>query len=213
MTKLYFIRHAKLDLPYKNHAEMPLSVLFKLGAQQLNPPIDQKFITKQTSALLARLPLDKAKTIYYSPSRRCVETSEFLINLAQKKYHLPINKKCLRDLDKIPFNLKRIYPKKQVEMKELNRAILQAMINGQGAESTVHAYQRIKKVFAALTKDADGDIIIVTHDFIMRILEIFIKNKGLMPKNYQTVLHTQTNDYLQGFVTNAKMSAIKKLTT
>ena len=49
---LFFIRHSKLLLPYKNHSEMPFKVLADLASEKLNPSVDEQFTLSKFNEFL-----------------------------------------------------------------------------------------------------------------------------------------------------------------
>jgi len=55
--KIYFIRHSKLNLPYKNHLKMPYEILDDLATSRLNPSIaknSKKLFLEATESLPLR---------------------------------------------------------------------------------------------------------------------------------------------------------------
>ena len=66
-NSIIFLRHSKLLLPYKDHGEMPFSVLSKLGLQELNPPIDMVYTVKRLKELTPLIYPLNVHAVYTSP--------------------------------------------------------------------------------------------------------------------------------------------------
>src|SRR3989338_6027870 len=84
--QLFFIRHGKLRLPYKDHSKMPFSVIADLANSKMSPSIDRDYIIKAIKRLSDTIPLDAIQYIYASPERRCQETARFVREFVKKKY-------------------------------------------------------------------------------------------------------------------------------
>ncbi len=53
-----------------------------------------------------------------------------------------------------------------------------------------------------MTAGRAGDTVFITHDFFMRVLELYIRRSGTLGKVHSEDLqNTQRNLYLQGFAT------------
>ncbi|MBI2642254.1 MAG: histidine phosphatase family protein [Candidatus Wildermuthbacteria bacterium] len=203
---LFFIRHGRLLLPYKDHSEMPFKVLTDLASLKLNPPIDKKFAIEQISQLAENIPLQDVKNIYASPSKRCQDTAQFIGEFIFKSYRKNIDVVTSLELSEIKFDLAKIYPHKDNEnfgIESINDAVFRAMVNpGENCESASSAYKRIAGFLGSIMMKESS--LFVTHDFIMRIIEIYIRNRREMGNviAYGELKNTQRNMYLHGFATN-----------
>ncbi|PIV52035.1 hypothetical protein COZ73_00920 [Candidatus Falkowbacteria bacterium CG_4_8_14_3_um_filter_36_11] len=215
---LFFIRHGKLLLPYKSHNKMPFQILADLAIEKLNPPIDKIYTIKLIKKISKIIPFDKLDIIYTSSSKRCLETSKLIKQFIHQKLKKEIDIKIIYELKEIYFNLDKIYPKnKNFNPKYLNNNVLKAMakIDDKTCEpvNTV-SYNRINKIFKKILKIRNKKILFVTHDFIMRVIEIYIKNKGgKRIITYKGLKKTDRNKYLCGFMTDGKLSKFAKLKT
>ena len=212
---LFFIRHGKLDLPYENHAAMPREVLTALGLKELNPSIEKKFINKQIGLFLKfNIPLANIQQIYTSPSKRCIETGEQLSSYIKRISCQQVEQRVDDNLREIYFELNKIMSSQSTSssIDFLNNAILTAMSNANFCESIDSAVSRITSFFLE-SYDFSKPTIIVAHDFIMRIIEIFICKQGIFthPITLADLLSTQRNDYLRGFATDSKFTFFKKI--
>lgn len=212
--KLFFIRHGKLDLPYKSHDEIPFDILADLGLEKLNPSLDEKFNIKLIDELMDIIPLNKISKIYTSPSKRCLGGARLFVKFIKKKFGVDNTPVVINnDLREVYFDLRLINKQQNltkkltdVSIEKINQAVLRAMVTGEGSESAEKAYKRISH-FARLFKlDNDNkDIyLIITHDFLMRVIEVYIKNKKPMSRkiNYANLKNTKRNLYFKGFATN-----------
>lgn len=211
---LFFIRHGKLDLPYENHAAMPHEVLTALGLKELDPSIEKKFINKQIGLFLKfNIPLASIQQIYTSPSKRCIETGDQLSSYIKRISCQQVKQQVDDNLREVYFELNKILSSQSTSsgIDFLNNAILTAMSNANFCESIDSAVLRITSFFESY--DFSKPTIIVAHDFIMRIIEIFIRKQGIFtqPITLGDLLSTQRNDYLRGFATDSKFTFFKKI--
>jgi broad specificity phosphatase PhoE len=207
---LFFVRHGKLTLPYKDHSEMPLNVLADLASLKLNPPIDKEFALQQLSMLDAEIPFRDIEKVYNSPSLRCQETAKFLSEFISKSHGRDVEPVIAEELKEIKFDLLKLLPhsnESNFEISSLNETVLRGMAEGNKyCESAQDAYGRIGK-FINSNIDA-GPTLFVTHDFIMRIIETYIRNKGEADHKvtYGDLKNTKRNLYLQGFATDSSFN-------
>lgn len=211
---LYFIRHGRLLLPYKDHNEMPFETLADLAIEKLNPALNTRANKKLFSKIAKIIPFKDIARIYTSPSERCRDSAKLIskIILKQNKRILPIT--VIRNLREVEFDLRKIYSKKTYhpgKIQDLNKTVLRAMLNGNHAESIAKTYQRADSIFKSVARFQKNDkkILFITHGFFMRVLELYIKKHGA--KNIkitpQDLLKTKRNVYFRGFATNYKLSA------
>jgi broad specificity phosphatase PhoE len=210
MTKensLFFIRHGKLLLPYKDHAEMPLEVLADLASSKLNPPIDANFIEVKIPELDSAISLEKISKIYASPSRRCQDTAQFIRKYIIKNYKNNIEVITAPELHEIEFELLKILPtstSKEFNIRLVNDAVFKAMTEqGESCEYAGDAYKRINDFLRLHSVERMS--LFITHDFIMRVIESYIRHKGDPSHkiSYEELKNTQRNFYLSGFATDA----------
>lgn len=210
--KLIFIRHGKLSLPYKSHAEMPMNVLSDLALKKIDPSIDRDFAKEIVVKLLKKINLCDIDVIYVSPSRRCKETAKFIIksiNLRNKKIPVIVS----RELKEATFYLDKIYKdEKKFNFKTLNKNVLNAMITGIGSESAKVMQNRVDRFINKIKNNENKKVVIISHDFIMRVVEIYLKNGGNLKNITRSDLKkTQKNDYFCGFNVDGNFKKIRQL--
>ncbi len=84
------------------------------------------------------------------------------------------------ELREVKFNLHKIYKNKnEFVFKNLNNDVFKAMMTGVGSESAKIVEARIDEFMNKIKKDKDKKILVVSHDFVMRIIEIYAKMNGL----------------------------------
>lgn len=209
-TNLFFIRHGKLLLPYKNHSEMPFQVLADLASGKLNPSIDREFASSLLKEISVRVPFKDLEIIYTSPSKRCNETASLIADFISKEFRKRVQIVKISELIEITFDLNKLYfgrSKDHFDIEGINNKVFLEMIKGDKCESTLDAYNRVGSVFKKI--DKSKTCLLVTHDFFMRIIEIYIKNQGKDNPLiiYDTLRKTKRNLYLHGFSTDSSFSS------
>ncbi len=207
---IYFIRHGKPLLPYKSHGEMPFSVLAALASGELNPQVDVDITVKLIADSASTIPLQRIERIFCSPSRRCQETAFLVADYCALVFQKGMATSVLSPLREINFDLRRICATTDCalqDLSEINSSVFAAMAKGNYCEHAEHAYKRVFLIFKMLSQIPDGEFLFVTHDFFMRVIEIFIRNRG-KNKNvtFDDLKNTKRNMYAGGFLTNRDMS-------
>ncbi len=177
---------------------MPFKVLAELASGKRNPSIDKKF----TESLLEKstIPFPKIKVIYTSPAKRAVETAKLIAS----KNHAKIVK--IPELREIGFDLVKICGHKKkgrFNLNKLNLSVLRAMAEGKGSESVLEANRRVNKALRDILSRSKQETLVITHDFLMRIIELRIKKNQ---PDYQSLRTTGRNDYVDGFYTDPSLS-------
>lgn len=207
---LFFIRHGRLILPYKNHSETPFGVLADLALRKIDPPLDKKFTNSLIKEIISTVPFKKIKRIYTSPSKRCQETADIIYSFINQRFNKRVSIKKLSSLKEVFFDLNKFYSpeeKKNININEINNRVLSAMINNiNGCESFNKAYQRVDNIFRKV-KNSEV-ILFITHDFLMRVIEVYIKKggRGELFVAYSDLKNTHRNLYLHGLATNQSLS-------
>ncbi|MBP7992084.1 MAG: histidine phosphatase family protein [Candidatus Magasanikbacteria bacterium] len=197
----FFKRHGKLDLPYQDHNHMPPEILQALGNKTLSPGIDRNFINNFFSDEKIEPLLECAK-IFTSPIRRCQETAVFLSEKIFQKTGKKISIIIDENLREVDFNLEKIKQKNNYSAQsifDVNALVLEAIFLGEQAESLPVCYERLQTFFISKIFLENPSSIIISHDFIMRIIELFFAKKSVSEITLSDLLTTQRNDYLCGF--------------
>lgn len=199
--KIYFIRHGKLLLNYKSHAEMPMYVLADLASRKIDPPVDNLFLKKNINKLLKIIPIDELDIIYVSPSRRCKETAKFIGDYIEKNNNKKVSIIISSEIKEVEFDLYRIYgEKKEFNYETLNDDVFEAMISGVGGDPVKIVQSSVNKFMDKIEKNKNKKILVISHDFIMRVMEIYIKISNTKKEiTFTDLKNTQRNDYLNGF--------------
>lgn len=93
------------------------------------------------------------------------------------------------------------------------RALYQSIIKGGSSESINEINNHIKAIHSVIKKhqEAEENIIFVTHDFFMRVIEVYIKReKRLSGIKVSDLEKTLLNYYFGGFRTNGFMREYQK---
>lgn len=185
---------------------MPMGVLADLASLKLNPPIDMEFALQQIPRLDTAIHFQKIEKIYNSPSLRCQETAKFLSKLILESHGRKVEPATAEDLKEIKFDLLKLMPHdagSTFDISSLNDIVLKAMSEGsEYCESAQDAYGRIGDFLRSHV--GTGPILFVTHDFIMRVIEVYLRSRGDTGHKvtYEELKNTKRNLYLQGFATD-----------
>jgi len=217
--KIYFIRHSKLDLPYKDHLKMPYEILDDLATSRLDPSIaknSKKLFLEATEGL----PLKDVDIIYFNnsnfQSKRSKESAFLIDKILKERYNKKVPILGSPNLKEIDFSLKDILPKAKFlkqGMPAVRTALYNAIINQGPVEQIDHIYKRTKSVFKILKKHQakNQTIMLVSHDFYMRAVEVYLQKS----KNYRAVTvndleKTVLNTYFKGFGTSYNLKLFKR---
>ena len=195
---------------------MPFSMLSDLGLQKLNPPIDRDYTEQCLDRLATIIPFEKINTIYSSPSLRCQDTAEVIGVYIEKVLGKTVERITIPELEEVYFDLEKLNTVIDIQfaMKQkgvavaVNSGVFQGMMSGTYCEPISKVCERVGKFFKMIQDLPEGKNIFLTHDFLMRVMEIYIRNKGDMTHviTYEELLATKRNLYLQGFATNFSLS-------
>ena len=206
--KYIFIRHGKLDLPYKSHSEMPLSVLAEIASGRMNPSIDINFLNER---LLKLEPfLKNVDKIVTSSFKRCIETGQSIADFLEQKKK--INYIAEDDLKEVFFDIEKIVQDLDhiPNLPELNSLVFQAICGlREGSESSQSVINRVNGTLKKYGTD-DKVVLIVTHSFLLEIMEMYINNKHIQNFNgsYEELLKSPKISYLSGFTTDKNLNII-----
>lgn len=208
--KYIFIRHGKLNLPYKNHSEMPLSVLAEIASGEMNPSIDIKFLNEKLPRL--ELVFKNIDKIVVSSLKRCVETGQIINKFIEQKTKNKIDFFVEDDLKEVSFDIKKIINDLDYtpNLKQLNSLVFQAICGLiKGAETSESVFNRINKVLKKHNTN-DKVVLIITHSFLLETLEMYINNKNVKNFNglYEELLKSPKVNYLSGFTTDVNLDII-----
>lgn len=197
----FFKRHGKLDLPYQDHDHMPPEILQALGNKTLSPGIDQNFINNFFADAQLE-PLLLCTHIFASPIRRCQETAIFLAEKIFQKTGTKVSISIDENLREVDFDLEKIKQKNNSSAQtifDINALVLEAIFLGEHTESLPVCYERLQTFFTSKIFLENPSSIIISHDFIMRIIELYFIKKTISEITLSDLLTTQRNEYLCGF--------------
>lgn len=219
IPEIHFIRHSKTELPFSSHDDMPQGVIHDLTLASLDPDIDKYTTSKLIEHRNLSLPLEKINVIFTAPSVRSKSTAsmiqEFIFNKFQKKVEVI----TLPYLAEVQFNIEKIHPavkdkEAQIDIHALNQDVFKAMILGLESESLKQCYWKIEILMNILQNYKDRkNILVITHGYFMRALELFIKNKSYDMVTFDDLNNAMRANYLQGFETDFDFSFINYLSS
>ncbi len=207
---IFFVRHGKVSLPYGNDDQVPYKIFSDMGIGKFNPSIERNDNIELINKISTIIPFGKIDNIYVSPAKRCQETAKLINNFNQSHFKKDVTITITKELKEIEFNLKKIYPNNEFfNNKKISDKLFKAMIGGKGCESALDAYKRVKIIFEMLATDNNKISMLITHDFLMRVIEIYIKNRGKsnILFSFNSLKNTKRNLNLSGFATDLQLSS------
>lgn len=193
-----FIRHADLKYPYNNYDKLSLSNLDFLATEKIQPHINRRLAKSKIKKHLADgfLTKDGVDAIYFSSALRAKETAALLADALNVK-----ETKELKYLKEIAFSPKELVSNtefKRKGMDAIRKAVYKAVEQGTADETTSAMVARIQRIQRLITNNSGRTIVIVTHGFFMRLLQIaLLRNQLTFSVSDQK--RAVNYDYLQGF--------------
>lgn len=203
-----FLRHSKLDLPYKRHEDMPFSVLVDLGNDKHQASIDEGMAKGRIAELSKKIPFQNISTIITSDQLRARQTGEILLDQVKEVRTEPVGVRVSDQIREIVFNLDQIYggvEPETVDLHEIIQKVFGCMVSGDFCESVSQTIQRIEAFAKDLQlQEHNGQVMIITHGFFMRVLELALVKQFSKEDITIEALHKEArrNSYLEGFATD-----------
>ncbi|MFA5584143.1 MAG: phosphoglycerate mutase family protein [Bacteriovoracaceae bacterium] len=192
--KITFLRHGSLSKPFDDYNKLSLLELSQLAMQKVDPLVD---LSKINIGLSTKdYLLKKYDVLYVSESQRTSDTAFEL----SKMISLPPKIK-LQELNEIVFDPSKLVTEKEYEKEKLTvirRRLLEALANNSNIETGDKVLQRIKKLGKILKKNQADAILVITHGFFMRYLDIFYRQK-LQDFSEDALNQAINYDYASGF--------------
>lgn len=167
---VWFMRHGKINFNYENCTYDEFIEILSNGSQ--------KGLAQKHSINFAAFPKN-IELICHSPAKRALETAEKI------NEHLNVSK--IQQLDllaEVNFDNNIISKKEYKSLEDSRPLILERWFDGTNkSESFEESILRIKKIEEFLQNRKERTIILVTHGWFLRLLELyFVKNKreGIM---------------------------------
>lgn len=210
-AKLIFLRHGQLDLPYQDHNSMPIQIIKELADEKIDPPIKREFNLNSIKELENKVSLASAEEILTSPSKRALSTAQLLKEAIKRKYQTNPEIKIVEGLREVKIDLSGFHEDPNSKgnlIQSLNKYVFRGLASGRNTEKVEDIFIRVKRFFDSLSF-FESTRIIVTHDFLLRFIEIYLKTKGVIPKSvsFGDLMKTQRHGYLQGFIVNVRKKA------
>lgn len=192
------VRHSKLMPPYNNYDGLSLHDLDMLATERIQPHIDRDFALAKIQKYLACGLIKKGSVdaVYHSPSVRSRETA----GLLAAELSIPEIEES-DFLGEIIFSPKKLVSPaafKSEGMAEVRERVYEAVEQGKGGESTRELRERITSVRKLIADNHNRNIVIVTHGFFMRPLQLALfENKQKFTVSDQR--RSINPGYLEGF--------------
>ncbi|MFA4818784.1 MAG: hypothetical protein WC621_03010 [Patescibacteria group bacterium] len=217
--QFFFIRHGQLVEPYLNHLVMDYSTLSDLATSALDPGINKNAIdlfNRQTSGL----DFSAVSRIYYNnsgfQSRRSLESAKIMAEVFLRRYKKEITPVGLSELKEVRFDVRQLVSKDDFKingMPAIRTALYSSFVNGGSAESIVELEKRIGVINSVAARRAlkRESVLFVTHDFFMRVLEVYINRadrlQGVTINDFEK---TSLNSYFSGFLTTTEFNSLTR---
>ncbi|MBI5734029.1 MAG: hypothetical protein HY973_03755 [Candidatus Kerfeldbacteria bacterium] len=218
-TQFFFIRHGQLVEPYLNHLAMDYSTLSDLATSALDPGINKNAIdlfNSQTSGV----DFSAVSRIYYNnsgiQSRRSLESAKIMAEFFLRRYKKELTPVGLSELKEVRFDVRQLVSEddfKKNGMPAIRTALYDSFVNGGSTESIVELDKRIDVIKDVIINHVNKkeSVLFVTHDFFMRVLEVYIKRfnqlRGVTVDDFEK---TSLNSYFSGFFTTAELSSLTR---
>lgn len=211
----FFIRHGQLIEPYIDHLTMDYETLADLSTSVLDPSINEnayKLFDRQTKDI----DFSKVQKMYYNnsgfQSNRSTESAEIIKQSLEVRLQHTISLDGLSELREVRFDVQKLISLGEYRdqgMPIIRTALYKAMIEGKDRiESITECFERIQKIHTLIRKHASKNesVLFVTHDFFMRVIEIYITHMERLNRvTINDLEETSLNYYFGGFCTDQKM--------
>lgn len=216
-AKYFFIRHGQLVEPYDDHLGMDYETLADLSTSKLDPDIrtsSLELFNKQT----AGIDFSGVTSIYYNnsgkQSQRSEQSAQLIAEELASRFGEKIVLQGLKELHEVSFDVKELIPKElfeKVGMPSIRTGLYTSMITSGPSESISEAERRIITIHSLVDKRSAGDLIFVSHDFFMRIIEVYIARPNRLQNiRISDLENTSLNYYFGGFVTNHSFRKLER---
>jgi hypothetical protein len=208
--KYIFLRHGKLDLPYKDHSEMPLSVLIQIANGKISPSIDVNFLNEK---LLKLEPFFRnIDRIVVSSLKRGIETGDIIKKFIEKKTNKKIDFHIEDNFKEVSFDVEKIISGLDYapNLSQLNSLVFQAICSlREGSENSNAVFSRVTDMIKKYNTDS-RIILVITHSFLLETLEMYINNRSIenFKGSYEELLKSPKINYLSGFTTDKYLNII-----
>jgi broad specificity phosphatase PhoE len=196
--KVIFIRHADLKYPYNDYDRLSLKQLDLLATEKTQPHINDRLARSKIKTHLADgfLVKNGVDAICYSSAPRAKQTAAILADMLNVSETKELD--YLREIGFSPKKLVSSLTFKRSGMNAVREAVYRAIEQDTADETTKELVARIGQIKKLLDEHKSQTIVVVTHGFFMRLLQIALLHNKLtfsVSDQKQAVNH----DYLQGF--------------
>lgn len=192
--KITFLRHGSLLNPFHDYNKLSLHELSQLARQEADPLVDASNINEGMCE--KDYLLKKYDVLYVSESQRTSDTADEL----SKIISLPPKIK-LKELNEIVFDPSKLVTENEYQNEKLaaiRKSLFKALTNNSNIETGEEVVQRIKKLGKILKKTQADTVLVITHGFFMRYLDIFYRQKS-QDFSVDALNQAINYDYVSGF--------------
>ena len=192
--KITFLRHGSLLPPFDDYNSLSLDELSRLARQEIDPSVDPSKISSKLE--LVDLLEKKYDALFVSSSKRTHDTAKELT----KKFDLPRLVE-LKEVNEILFDPSQLVSEKEYEQGKLaviRKKLFKNLANDTNIEPGSSVADRIIRLDEIIHESKAEAVLVITHGFFMRYLDIFYRQKSRVFD--ENALNQAVNyDYVSGF--------------
>ena len=217
MSKVTFIRHARLVSPYNDYGSLSFTDISDLATGKIDPDVDPVMLSEVKKTLIRLKSVTERVIILHADSQRAFQTSEYIQKIAREEIGELPEIIQTPELNEIFFDPKKLMTSEEF-MKDglgcIRERVFDSLAgekilggelkNKKSVESVKNIFSRIEKLerkISALTSDGT-QVICVTHGFLLRLLQIYFlleeKQPSFVTKKHLYEMHNF--EYGQGFL-------------
>ncbi len=185
-----FLRHCMLNPPFDNYDVLSIDQLSQLSLQEIDPAIDKQKLPYLIDVSVIEKSYD---TIFHSPSLRAKQTAQYVGEMVQ--CHTIIESREVRE---IVFDPKRLVTQEEfleLGLQAVRNGLFHALETDSNYEHRSEINTRLHTFFLKLSESAFENVLIVTHGFLLRIIELGLKNRSIKHGKYTYAELTNATNY------------------
>jgi len=175
-----------------NYHKLSYSKFMKLMLQKTDPTLARK----NNCLNMIRIPRD-IEVIYHSPTKRARQTAEYIKERLDNKPR--VDSSLEKELAEVKFS-KNILRKKEFENRDglrgVRKIILKRWYEGENIETFEDSLLRVKELHKFLCQSKEKSIIIISHGWYLRLLELYFKRRKI---NFQELKKISPLKYGESF--------------
>ncbi len=189
MKTIYFIRHGILEGKYQNYSKLNSQEFKSLLLKEIEPNIDEK----ETEKVLHQLSfIRKCRKIFCSTQKRSIQTAQIISKLCNNIQFTQIDL-----MNEVEFD-ESILSQEEAEkgLDFIRMIILSRWFEGKNKETFQDSIERFNKFLKIAKETKEEEIVVVTHGWFMRIIQLSAKGKELNKISFEELLEEKAPPFL-----------------